>query len=86
MSHKEEQKLTRSLTVRFPDGMLEEFADIAKRAPMALSQQDIIRMALEIGLRDIRESNMDLASMIRAEVQAKRAAESAAAKHPKGKA
>lgn len=75
MSHKEETKLTRTLSVRFTQDMLDEIAELSKLAPIMLSQQDIIRLALEVGLRDMRDSKLNLPDLIRAQAEANRAAE-----------
>ena len=82
MSHKEDTKLTRTLSVRFTQDMLDEIAELSNMAPIMLSQQDIIRLALEVGLRDMRDSTMNLPDLIRAQASANRAA---SVKKPKEK-
>lgn len=79
MSDKDAPKY-RVFAIRLHDEVCEDIARLAKLSKAGWSQQDIVRMAIEIGLRDLEDAKVDIPEMIRKQAQANRAE----AKKPKG--
>ena len=84
MRKKEAQKAEHVVSVRMTEELKDEVAGLVQSYPF-LTQVDVIRLALQIGMRDMRDANLNLPQLFRTQAEANRTA-SAAAKHPKGKA